>query len=987
MKKTSITTLVLFLTVTGLIALYSNEFLNGAYTEWLLGHTQTDINTALVQLGDALHTAQYNNVVISSTPTTYNTPLSDIQSALSILNVDCLDVSLMDFHWDNNPTGTIGMYLPSSANYYRFEAEFKEPNDSLVGDPSAVNNPNYTEDKFFYYFDHNYTNTLGNTYQVGRLDRQLQGSNIFYSNNYAWVCNEDSLDQAGMALDNLRWKWNKSGQTLPDPIGPEFKFPGRLSDNYLYVTYRLLWNQSGYDPDAVIADASLMLYSTGFPPLQVEMTLIPLSSSYSHELKISDLTDGTYKDGMYLFTYRTELNIQQMKDANLLSNDDINTVIQIEPRLYWNGISRLTIDCVEIEDTVHRSLTGCPDAPMIMNKINDRIENLITSPNLKYLYSKDEPTPMQFDAYNILQAAMNNNLYALPLITCTNYVGKNKVKLNGSIYDNPMHHLKECNLEQLMIDRYPVESGTIWNTEGNYYSIQNALDRDVLGYYKQCRQETRQRNKKFYTVTQTFGEYWLTQGVEHWGALLPPREMLKCLKLLPLCYGVDGIFDYAVIQQAGSPSSEEHRRYTPLDYSGNTWDGTFSIIDTSEEFEQLCQANSKVMCYGPLLKGMNWVNAETLMANESLPHTGIDLGLFNIDNLFVTYSAGVYKGYVQCGYYLEGVNPALMLVNRRAIYKDEEGSTAPPLTPSNYSTSFTPALPQTVQVELAPSAYTSYDNYPALFDPYENQLYKPTNSKMLIPIGPGDGRMLQMVPTLPANISSSKTVSNKRCLSGDVTIMNGVSLTFTNDSELILCKDSNITVNEGSTLTIRGKCTIAENSHIIVNPGGILNINAHDTSKIYSFLDASYISITSATTNITNTHFSFNGSAQIINNSGDLNISNSTFTFGTGNISCNSSEYIGALHISNSTFNKNTATNRWGGILVRDLNDVTIENSTISNALCGLNSENTNINLYNTKFEIPIFQYNGQFSLTYGVKIVNTVNDKITRIICDDSTK
>ena len=110
------------------------------------------------------------------------------------------------------------------------------------------------------------------------------------------------------------------------------------------------------------------------PAEMMDMALIPLNSSYSTALKISDLSNASQDlYGNYLFTYKINQNI-----ASLISNyftQGANELLQIEPRLYWNGISRLVIDYVDIEDTIYRSLTG-PNATTIKANIVNRVNQL-----------------------------------------------------------------------------------------------------------------------------------------------------------------------------------------------------------------------------------------------------------------------------------------------------------------------------------------------------------------------------------------------------------------------------------------------------------------------------------------------------------------------------------------------------------------------------------------------------------------------------------
>jgi len=944
---------LLLLSISFLSAKYSEAFVNGAYTEWSLEERPELINA----LSDYLHIAKsgYNLMQVT---TTSAYPII-ITNVLNNCDNDSLDVMLIDYKWSNATSNEVGLAALSNSHYYRYEAEYKCPNETLSGEDEL-------KDKNFSYFDHTDADNLN----IGR--------NIFdfgdYSNNYAWSCSEDSLDSASMVLHDLRWRWynnnpNQTGNT--DPVGPEFRFLRDyyhtysyssnpiFDENRIYITYRLKWNEIGYDPNAIIAIASLQLYTNNVVPTPVTIPLSPLTGfTYDDTLRVRDLTHGIIAPNeFYDFTFCTDMTIQQMADAHLLSGTISSTsrsFIQIEPRLYWNGVSTLTIDYVDIEDKLHRSLRASelPDIGLInyYSKLTQRISTLtgcnIASGNLRYLYSRDEPTAPQFDSYNLLQNFSDNPSNHCPqIITCTNFNNKNKIRLDGTKFNNPILHLNggfsDVSPHQIMIDLYPIQSYTKWNqtSNGNENFIQTSLDNSMLNYYKECKRKTIELevNKKLYVVPQTFGTYDSNGWSDH---LKPPKEMQKCLKLLPLCYGVDGIVDYIIVPK--NISTDINRRYTPLEY--NIVNGV-NVIQSTAEFNQICEANAKINIYGPITKELAWLDADSIMVNGD--HEGEIISQVYLNSLTVLddNNPTTYDGYVQCGYYKNRANnyPSLMLVNRRAVYKTENGNFNDnfSVTPAIFDTSFTTAGQQSVRIEFTEDVNSSLQiNNLALYDPNDKSLYIPNNNVVIVPIGAGDGKLLQTVSTLPPTVTSNITISDVGYLQGNITISNGAIVTFLPNSNITLYPNTHITIQYGSTLSINGIVAVGDSSSII-NNGGTLNIN--------------------------NTTCKFDYGTSIVVNSADGQGEN------------------GTLHVTNSLLENSSDASSWTGIQANYAHDIRIENSVFKNALAGIHSRDSNLHLKNNRFEIPHIQNSNQPYQSCGVFVYNSLRGKVTQVTSDNN--
>ena len=210
------------------------------------------------------------------------------------------------------------------------------------------------------------------------------------------------------------------------------------------------------------------------------------------------------------------------------------------------------------------------------------------------------------------------------------------------------------------------------------------------------------------------------------------------------------------------------------------------------------------------------------------------------------------------------------------------------------------------------------------------------------------------------------------------------NVTFAETSDVTILPNTTITLADSSSLTINGKCNVLKNCQIMVN-GGTLNI---DTSNPMCLADSCLIALEGGTVNITDASLRLEGCSRIENSRGALYVTNSLLTFGTGKIDVYSydfPEYNGSVHIIDSSLNTISPDGRWGGIIARDASDITIENTHIYNAVCGINAQNTNITLLDTNFEIPTCHNMSQYIQTMGVKIVNDVEGKTTQIINSDS--
>lgn len=995
----------------------SDNFVVGCYSN--LKPWNTSVNSVML---DKMQAAHYNVSIWENTETTADVSLTD---ALLLDHYNHgLDSYLVDYFSNYNTSGDLtsaGAHTISTGNYWKFEAEF-------------YNNTGYTADiesnnRYFHKFA---------PYQ-GRVGYKPINEDV-------WRC--DSLP-AGIALGGLQYRFHDPYGT--DNIGEEFRFT--LWDNanqigHKYLSWDSLYIKVKYKvDDNASGNLEAMTFRCNFAPDGSNAGFVDLrNNKYPSHLgqeliyTFDQLRSITYTDPISGSDYRTITFSVSMLD--LLNAGFINdrywtcSLKRIDPYIYWCGNGGVNLDYVEIFDKLSNTLRLQSDTAKnwLISRIDDYNANLQYA---KSFYTLDEPQQPQFDTYQRLKSILSSSLHELNLLyniksyATVNWSGGRRVKPDNKRFSLPellSDPQNQYNPSELMVDYYPLSPTVKWNGSNQNATdqIQWNLDYKTLHFYNNLKRKTRDLNIPFYVVPPSTGQWNRTQN--YWdGYLLPTANMMKCLKYLPLCYGVDGILDWELYSKDPVRDVSDTDVYhfyepgslndaggplfwvSPLQYSNG-------VLSESPQYQSIVTANSKLHDYGYLLKSLLWDKAAYIDASglklqndiygqesyyESNPTPGNYLSSLTAFDPYYNNNGSPYQGYIQVGLYHDSSRPYYMIVNRRTDFVETSASPEGKMTlltptqmktpygTNGHASGFYSAPAQKVRFVPSQYAYSSLGSSVALYDPYDSALYKLNGSNIDVLIEPGDGKLLQMVQTLPSTVTVSTTFPSIGYIQGNISITNNATVTFTTTSNVTVLSNTTITIESGCSLTINGKCTVLENSHIVVNPGGVLNINLGQTNQICSFSNSSDISVVYGTANISNTVLSFSGSAKVINNGGSLNISNSAFSFGTGYIKVFSSaypDYEGTLNITSSTFDKNASVERWVGIRADDASEVNVQNSIISNALVGLKSENTNLYVHNTKFHIPTFLYNGNFYRTLGVEVTNTATGKILQISADDST-
>ena len=619
-------------------------------------------------------------------------------------------------------------------------------------------------------------------------------------------------------------------------------------NNKLYVTVAMKF--ADLAPGDPVASISLELhnppiprdydeYAIYDPSTYVNVPLTPIDGS-SYGTNITQQTPSSIQDGYgnYLFEYYVDLSAV----TSYMTGDGTSSIRQfyhINPKVYWHGNGKLIIDYIVIEDEVNRSVRQNPASPYL-NYLESHInsmESIDTNNNLLYLYGKCEPVAGQLQIYKHTQNYLNTLTPPRKSITAVWLKNYNLIKHDNIRYNYQSRFLSEVNPDRIMVDIYPLVDNITWNNDMNSgESVQSRIDNMVHYFYHKLVTNIRDSinpDTEIFYVPQTFGNVLSATGM--WSYNMPPQSMIKALKFLPLCYAADGTVDFCV---AINPNIETEKGnwVTPLSHDGLGDDSynNLRITDQVSAYNMITDANEKIAKYGPIIRNLNWLNANKLMTSgiestAALDHDDqISLNSVLLNDLHVEaeVDATGYTGYVQCGYYHDSMGmPYYMLVNRRSVYK-RAVSEIPPGTPlKSVDLFFNDAEPQEVCFEPDNNSHNIFGTHVALYDPYDNNAYQSISGEINVEVGPGDGVLLQMCSSLPASITSDAEIKNIAYLSGPITIDNCAEVTIHELTETTIFAHSTILVKGNSILNLAGTVTIADSVSIIVEQGSSINFN------------------------------------------------------------------------------------------------------------------------------------------------------------------
>ena len=648
-----------------------------------------------------------------------------------------------------------------------------------------------------------------------------------------------------------------------------------------------------------VADISLKLYNPPDPDIYseyeltnpshyVNIPLTPTNPIYSTNIVAQTYPTSIQDEfGNYFFEYYVDLSTLRpyMKGS---VNSATREFYHISPEVYWHGNGKLIVDYITIEDDINRSVRSDPSSSYFaqINSQIDAIANYDTNNNLLYLMGMDEPRAGQLQMYKHMQNHLNSINPPRKMVTAMWLKDYGIVMHDGTPYNYHKRFLHEVNPDRIMVDVYPLTGNIVWN--GGTQTVQSKIDNMLHYYYyklvKNVQQSTNPDTEILH-IPQTFGI--VREDTGSWSYNMPPRSMVKVMNLLPLCYASDGIVDFCI---ASNPTAivEGGNWVTPLshDENGGYLDqyNNLRVADHMSAYDYLAAANHKIATYGPIVKGLTWLNANKIMTTgisttPALNHEDsilLNSVYLNGINVEATIDSTGYAGHVQCGYYSDEGNPYFMLVNRRAVYQKSDISSIPL---KHVDLRFNDAAPQSICFEPDDPSHGVFGTHVALYDPYDDQIHKSISGVINVEIGPGDGKLLQMCSTLPSLVTNNADIKNIAYLSGSITIDQGAEVTMQPGTTTNIFANSTIRVKGGSTLNVSGTVEIADNVSIIVEDGSdIIFSNATCNWGINSILQVEDSGITATNTILQNTTSVEKWRGLRITNAGTVSMTSTTIT-------------------------------------------------------------------------------------------------------------
>lgn len=840
MTKYYVICLLLILSIS-MWAVEANEFLLGSYSQYQIRYAGDDYVANFGSLRDYLYNAGYNATTYGnahsyrvSDECDFSDRIPYIFDTLENSGINSIKSVLDDNAW-YPLSGRVGVKPLAYGNRLQIEAEY-ELIDSVgifVVDNLNTDNESDCKESYDYVTKHD----------IGTWVPEL-GDNL-YSNDHAWVCNSSQGDVAGIALSSPRKRWKPHYESWPRMLSSDIAFfNGAINDNKLYLTVAMRYEDITVgEPVATISlklynppiPADYDEYGLTYPADYVNIALTPVDPLYG--TSIAAVTEGLYPSTMldpyqnYLFQYYVDLSTLKP-----YMNGDEGTATRefyhINPEIYWHGNGKLTIDYITIEDEFSRSVGQGASSPYLAyldSQIND-----LASSNLLYHYSLCEPRAGQLQMYENIQNHLNTLTPPQKMVTAM-WLKDYLLEIDEDTpYNYHKRFLHESSPDRIMVDVYPLQGNLTWT--GSNPSAQTKIDEMVHYYYHKLVTNVQSLNPdtEILHVPQTFGV--VLSGSGSWSYNMPPRSMIKALKFLPLCYASDGTMDFCV---ASNPNDyvEGGSWVTPLVHSGSL-DNKYNNLQVpinNSAYDYITVANAKIAVYGPTIRQLEWINANKIMDSGIVPYDPLDgednilLDEVCLDNINVTPDSDThtgYSGYVQCGYYKKddslNANPYFMLVNRRSVYPT--GVTAPL---RKIDLHFTDAPPQVVNFQLSNASHNIFGTHVGLYDQYDNTIWAsgPVMGTINVPVGPGDGRLLQMCSTLPLMVNANADVKEVAYLSGSITIDQGAVVTIHAGTVTSIFSNSSILVKSGSTLSIEGTLSIGDNVSIIVEDGGGIAFN------------------------------------------------------------------------------------------------------------------------------------------------------------------
>jgi len=814
-RRYSLSVLIVVLLCPYLSAKHSDDYMIGTYSYIKNSFPFFSQNSEL--LCQYMKEMGYNSNVIET-----DIEDNDLSGLLAMLDKYGIDAWVSDRGFSSNPESgcRYAIYPLTTSSYIRIEAEYADERDVNKGDSK--------QSRFWY--------SARTDSRLTRVGRFSSDSNA--SNSNVWVATRD-LDKAGYLFTDLRYRWpNRNGDYVR--VGYEFhvykKNPPNYEGDYLWLKYR--FKLSNLKPDLKPEEPLLSFQCSGFE-------LFP--HSFAHVATPIDMIIGDKKQEDMVFSYG-DLNRLRDKDgyveyelkvaykdlikSNLMTADLDNNpntapsslvmkISNLNPRVFWHANCDVELDYIEVRDQINYELQYEKDIcqPRIIKRAKMITEK---SPgNVSGFYSFDEPFQGQFDSFSKVQNMLLQE--NIPMFSATYDYQYGNITIDAKqpqYYNHLEAFLEEVQPRIFAPDIYPITTKVKYNptmdAKHDNLFIQKVIDDKMLSVYRQGKTYSLQgAGRKFYPIVQAFGRWAKSSDADYWTSwALPPYATQKALFYLPLCFGADGIFHYRL---QAFQTRDGYGDFVGLAAYQQGKDYTVPVV-TQPTMDAIRDTNPKVVIYGKLIKRMKWLGSDTIMTHDT--NSGVAFQQALIKEAYVRDdTSALYDGYVQSGYYLDESNtPCLMLVNRRGNYfvpsaQLEEAN----VHASQYDTYFPQASPQAIVLKLDKASVKKFGSFPGFYDPADSMVYCSSNNTLNLELEAGEGKLLQMIGTLPPIVRGKVKLPDKAVLSGKIELQKGTKLILSKNSDIVLLPGTQLVGTDKSSIVLDGKIELIGNASIIVN--------------------------------------------------------------------------------------------------------------------------------------------------------------------------
>lgn len=803
MDKRIILLIVMFMLLSVAARLYADDFMIGAYSSLRSFYynfkdqntrENTDaVNEALVKL---LSEAGFNTAKVISA---YSPDDALVENLFAIMAKQNVTPILEDIIFAPE-LGKLGNSALSAGNYMRFEAEIS----------AKFTLPNLEE---YYYSSQNRKGEASFT-----MESDLP--------KHSWKLPNGV---SGYAYNDIVYLWKIAGTDNRYRIGPEFRFLDTAtygSDSFVNkLSVKFVFKVQGIEnlaEEAVLADFSLGSFYDFDNPKKLSYTTADTTfrdiphyykgkKSLNTRICKADLPDLLQENSVSrLYSVTLTIPIDDLYAHGVTKQSGwYQYLSNLSPRMYWHGKGDLYLDYVDIFDDIYAEYTSKPDMWKAIRRFDFKGKGIM-------YYGVDEPKSPHYRSFSLLQKANDKSKDASQIITALNF-DRRDIRKNASgeqaYFRSTDNFIREVPSDIVMIDRYPFTGASVqWHDAKAAGFVQNHLDYVMREYdYYRKLIDNDITKQKFICVTQTFGEY--NQEAKKWTYLQTPDKMAKCLQLLPLCYKADGVMSYEF-------DTVDANRFASVKHSFAKSDNVLSPL-----YDAIRQANMKLKVYGNMLRPYRWIGAKSIMpgANELF----IKWSLCDDLSVFAKDKSGLYQGYIQSALYLDKEkNPVFVAVNRRTtqVIHPKSGFSAGVLDQvdphkNDFHAHYKDAPPQYLQFQISREAEKRYGTAVALYDPYDQKLYHPEGTKIVVELDAGDAKLLQMVGTLPAVVTENREIKHKLILEGEIRITDKSRVIVHPGTEILIRKGSRITIDKGAALLLKGVTTREDDVQINVKPG------------------------------------------------------------------------------------------------------------------------------------------------------------------------